>query len=646
MRVCAVDIETFMPTPENPAGKPVCLQWESFSEKGIVIQNFRGVLARLLSEYDRLVFFNASFDIGTLVIYGHLDKKLAFDLLESQKLYCCMLAEDLYQISTLGEKVSPGLEATVKYRLGLEMPAKDKKIQTSFSTVAGIPVAEWPKVYRDYAESDPHFTLKLYYDLQARIKPSGEGSVATLPLQQSAHLWLFLMSKRGVSIDPTKVAELESRLMPEYKMVTDKLVEMGLAARKKDGTLEIKQKEMRLRLAATFPKSDLVMTDPSAKFPEGQISLKGEFLLDLPTGHDFLETYIQHGEITKAVTTYLPALKKGLASGGKVFGDYNALVKSGRTSCFGGSSGDMPMLPKHQLPRVGGIRECLVPSKPNNYLIAFDYATIELATTAQLMIELYGKSEMATQINAGVDLHAYLGSKIAGLSYDEFYKRLKEGDKTIKHFRQTAKPINLSYPGGVSPKRTAVISERQYGVPMSRDRAIELFFLWFETFPEMKRWLGTRRMCPVCADRSWDDPRLAACELCWGSKLVREHGGDIRSLKKGKWFAYDVLGFYRNHCTFNAAANGKAMQTRAALGAKIAGTKIERDLATNAIEFVHDELIFDMPLDCARIETIANYMARCMKKVCPDIKITVEAKAMKNYSSDESTYFWTQSYSL
>ena len=169
----------------------------------------------------------------------------------------------------------------------------------------------------------------------------------------------------------------------------------------------------------------------------GRVSTSAKEWADFASLDPFVAAWV---EMTEAFT--LARFLGGLTEG-TVHPRYANLVRSGRTSCSN------PNI--QQLPRKGGFREVFVPSS-GHFLLAVDYAFIELRTLAAVCEARYGNSTLADVIRAGRDPHAYSAALLLGQDADEFL-RLQETDPVrFKSHRQAAKPLNFGIPGGLGPR--------------------------------------------------------------------------------------------------------------------------------------------------------------------------------------------------
>jgi hypothetical protein len=183
----------------------------------------------------------------------------------------------------------------------------------------------------------------------------------------------------------------------------------------------------------------------------------------------------------------------------RVHPSYRTLVRTGRTSC---SSPNI-----QQMPRREEFRR-LFQAPPGRFLLAVDYAFIELRTLAAVTARRFGQSQMAEVIKAGIDPHAYTAALMLDLTPEEFMtwknseEPLEETDRQgCKHettkktkfaqSRQAAKAINFGVPGGLGPTSLVDYAQRTYGVTFSLDEAKQLRDeLTKRIYPELEKYLA------------------------------------------------------------------------------------------------------------------------------------------------------------
>jgi hypothetical protein len=114
------------------------------------------------------------------------------------------------------------------------------------------------------------------------------------------------------------------------------------------------------------------------------------------------------------------------------------------------------------------------------------------------------------------------------------------------------------------------------------------------------------------------------------------------------------FGMFRAGCSYTSAANGEALQTPAAEGATTAvieTVRACRDRSVGSIlygckahpvNFVHDELILDIPEDDLMHERafeVVRIMVESMKRVVPDIEIGAEPALMRRWNKGAESVF-------
>lgn len=278
------------------------------------------------------------------------------------------------------------------------------------------------------------------------------------------------------------------------------------------------------------------------------------------------------------------------------------------------------------------IRECFIP-RPGHLLCSVDYSMLELCTLAQVTFEWFGHSTMREAINAGQDLHLRLAARIAGCTYDEAAARRKAGDKQIKNFRQSAKPINFGKPGLMGSAKV-VATARKDGV-----RFCELAGVCEKCGEKGKvtEW-RKRTISPTCVECLALADRYGEIWFNEYPEVREYHQRTIRIAKDGE-DGYPLTstgnGMQRLETNPNAVSN-HFFQNRAAQGAKHASWLLSKECYTDEssvlynncriVVFVHDENI------CEVRETVAHecaerqsaVMVAGMREFVPDVKITAD----------------------
>ena len=705
------DTETFLITQENLAPKIVCLSMSLPDGDGdsLLGNDDPEKLDDTVRDILRSTFIFAGQNVGydLTVLAANFPQYLTaiFDALQAERFSCTMIREKLLSLTETGQidferlpsgvtvKKSYSLAGIVQYYFNVDISAsKDASDawRTNYNVFDGVPVAEWPEDARQYAMDDAAWARKIWHMQETRrqnmIQRRGIDPFATEGFRVFVDFCLKLMAARGVATDPAKVAETEA--MYAAMLTPDKLdlliregilipatpprphknakehVE-GCKGTKKDpcacpprmtaGTEEsISQTRLReyvLALSSVIPEIKPKYTAPTEKFPKGQLQVNADFLDDYADMDPVLTQYKHRQDIQKMVTTELPRMKLNGTVAAVVHPQYDCLKATGRTSSFSSKSDSYASFNCQNVdPRARG---CFVP-RPGYLLFSIDYSQMELGTLAQTCYSLFGYSVLRDKINAGVDVHAYTGARLAlaneprltpylsGIrtvtpeNVFQVFAALKGGDDTAqgiyKKWRKFAKPVNLGYPGGLGPK-TFVRYAKGQGVLVNEEEAALFRELWKQTYPEMVDYF--KHINTACIDRynkGWDEDEKEEYDL----------------------YSYTTpFGLHRAGCDYCAAANGLGLQSPSAEGALTALLALVRScydpamgsvlgpdrygLTVSPIMFIHDEFVGEVRDDdraTERLEEIRRLMIESMRLVTPDVVVNATPCLMRRWDKD------------
>jgi hypothetical protein len=491
-------------------------------------------------------------------------------------------------------------------------------------------------------------TLVIYHKQAERIRgESGPGSVATESFQTAVDFALRLMSCWGVKIDQEAVAEVSDMLARELAPEKlSKLIESGIlipaqpempyanGAVNKDGTPKMKKaqpektskKLLQERVERVCKEHGL----PVKLTDKGGISTDGEVLETLRGYDEVIQEYHHRQTLQKLVTTYLPVLEDV----DTIHPEFDVLKETGRTSSYAGK-----LYPSCNIQQVDPrVRHCYI-ARPGHVLCSVDYQAIELASLAQKCYSLFGYSVHRDLINEGVDLHAYLGAQLAhrfadraikGTSPRELYHSfvaMKGTDPDFyKHWRKFAKPVGLGYPGGMGAETFVTMARASYGIQVTVEQAQAMKEVWQATYPETVdyfRWVS----------QTLEDPANSTME-------------------ETRYAYVSPMGMYRAGATYCAAANGAALQTPTAEGAKSAVFELARACydpsahhilyGCRPVAFIHDELIVEIPegdLMHDRAMAIAEVMVHSMARILPDVTVRAEPALMWRWDKRAEAVF-------
>lgn len=380
--------------------------------------------------------------------------------------------------------------------------------RTRYGEVAGVPICEWPKPFIDYAIADAVDTLSVY-------RAQG-GSIPDERPQVFADFCLHLASITGLTVDRTRVQELEELCTKKLASLKDRLTRIGYY--REDGSKDTKF--LKARVEKAFKRHGLRL----------QLTKKGKTKTDrdalVQARAPVLQWMAQNGPYSKVLSTYVPALKHST-----VHARFNVLVNNGRPSSWN------PNL--YNLPRgwvIDGkkldVRSCIV-APPGYLLMSCDWDCAEFRTWGQICYDLFGWSDVAAffQDNPDGDPHLELACSVLGISYEEGVKRKAAGDHQVVDMRQGQKPVNFGLPGGMGVATLIESARKSYNVnltPAEAKRKINQFARrWKEYRPYMAHInrlmaAGPRQIKQAVSGRVRTVHRFADCANTFWSGLLAD----------------------------------------------------------------------------------------------------------------------------
>jgi len=414
---------------------------------------------------------NTPFDVAVLMHFLRYEPTFAADVFRvyAENRVCdTFIREKLLSVAQgwlnidprTGQPTKFGLADAVKRHLGIELTGKEGADvwRLRYAELDGVPLADWPIAARDYSLADSEYPLMVALAqapigspiMSDELDPitTSTGGVVDEGRQCRAFLSLHLQAAWGVRTDPETVRLWEQEI--------DEALEDANAGLRRIGVLRpsgVKDtKHMRTLIENDFlnRQAQPPRTEPSARFPDGQIKIDSETLLmcELPE----LKAWGEAAHYEKWRTTYLQPAILGMT--GLLPYNYNPIVASGRTSSYGTNAQNPP--------RKGRFRECIV-ARPGMVFCSVDYNAAELAGLAQIHYWLFGRSALRDTINAGIDAHAPVAAQLAGVSTEEMLRWLTKDHENYRKakslFRQAAKVANFGIPGGLGAKTLVTYAE-------------------------------------------------------------------------------------------------------------------------------------------------------------------------------------------
>lgn len=576
MTILAFDTETFRIGPGAVAPKLVCLAIAMADSAVLVGNGDSDIVDNMRSLFQpghTLVGHNAAYDSAVVAInYPELEP-LVWAKYAAGEIVCTKLNEQLMNLADHGKihsvKMPDGTSSKLRYSLdvlenkylGLDRSAQkvgEDNWRLNYDQLDGRKAVDYPADARQYAMDDAIGTLGVY---MAQLAAAPDGVLATAPFQAWADFALFLITERGMAIDPAEVLKVQEKLAEDLTpaklqpLVEAQILRQGESPRPharqigratqllgKDEAPEdwadyrvfleaegikftggvkpsINTKMLAARIAGLCKRHDI----PIKETPTGAVSTDVEVLQDLDGLDEVIDAYAERQAVQKLVTTELPRMYWEDELAPVVHFPFNALLETGRTSSS--ASKLYPSGNGQQLdPRI---RPCYV-AREGHVLLSTDYSTLELATVGQRMIDLFGHSVHADKINSGQDLHAFLAARLAFELNPEFRETCDEAALTtndqlydafmqckghaelgsfFKWWRKFAKPVGLGFPGALGPWTFLGFAKKTYGVNIAEiaaDMPDEQFSVSDYLLSLAQRHLGI-----VPAEFEWTGPTKA-----------------------------------------------------------------------------------------------------------------------------------------
>lgn len=539
-----VDSETALIQAGNLTPPLVCLSTAERDAAGVAQTNLYNwqpalyVYDRLLSDPSKLlVIHNGPFDLGVAccehpelifkVLDAYNDDRIC-DTITLQKLIDIALGMRKFRrVNGRNLRTSYDLATLIELYYN-EQVAKDDTWRLSYMLLRDIPVEQWPVNARTYAIYDSVLHLRLWEAQQRMMMATWGGQLPNQQKQQRTNFILHLMSMWGIRAEASRVEHFETVCRDEIAKMQlhlfDTCIRCGSIKkehndaycatklredddfdgpgfknsgifRHEKGEFVRTMSEIRRRVERSFLKRNMAVpyTDPSPKFPDGQIQTDKDTLEQ--TDDPYLHVLAESMSFAKHLGQWGPVLRAAVEK--PVCCRYEILVETGRTASSGSEGQDGTNI--QNPPRKGEVRPAIIPRK-GWVFCSTDADTIELRAHAQNNLELVGWSRMAEALieqarSKGPDLHEVLGAGVMGVDPRLLQAGRKAGDVAMNDARQFAKIPNFGFPGGLGAETFVAYAAGQLSreafmkwFSPNRDEAVKkatrLREIWFETFPE------------------------------------------------------------------------------------------------------------------------------------------------------------------
>ena len=454
----------------------------------------------------------------------------------------------------LGE-TSQALANLVNERLGMELRTVTALTGTGRKA---IPLAQVdPEAAGELACQEVDFLLRVVPGLEAQLRERGQWELyeeMELPLLPV----LAEMEAAGVAIDTSVLREISDGLIGDIEAAATEIYEhvgheFNIGSPQQLGDVLFRE----LELPPTRRTKQGYSTD--------QRALEG-----LREAHPIIDAIFQYRQLTKLKSTYLDALPGAVSpEDGRIHTDFQQTVAAtGRLSSTNPNLQNIPV--RTEMGR--DIRRAFVPEGYDDAVyVAADYSQIELRVLAHITED----EGLIDAFLADADIHQATAASVYGV----------EADEVTRQMRDTAKMVNFGIAYGMG---SFGLSDR---TGMTRQEAEAFIESYYANFPGIKAWqehvLSTTK-------------QQGYAETLYGRRrylpAIHSTNFQVRSAAEREAINMPIQG--------TAADIIKVAMIRIAEAAR------ERELRSQMILQVHDELIFEGPSDEA--EEVAGLLAEVM----------------------------------
>ena len=396
-----------------------------------------------------------------------------------------------------------------------------------------------------YAAEDADITLQLHQALWPQLQAIPELEKVYTDLEMPLLPAINLLERNGVNIDIWMLQQQSDEL--GHKL--DKLEQQAFDIAGEEFNLG-SPKQLG---AILYEKLELPILK---KTPKGQPSTAEGVLQELADdGYDLPQVIMQYRSLSKLKSTYTDRLPEQVnRATGRIHTSYHqAVTATGRLSSSDPNLQNIPIRSEEGR----RIREAFI--APEGYiLLAADYSQIEL----RIMAHLSQDESLLRAFSAGEDIHRHTAAEIFNVSLDE----------VTTDQRRSAKAINFGLIYGMSAHGLS----KQLGI--ERHQAADYMTTYFERYPGVKQYMDSTR------DQAKVDGYV---ETLFGRRLFLAEINSSNGMRRQ----------YAERTAINAPMQGTAADIIKRAMIDIHQWLESENSAVRMIMQVHDELVFEVPLD-------------------------------------------------
>ena len=433
------------------------------------------------------------------------------------------------------------------------------------------------KVVSDYAAEDADVTFQLAQLFKKELE--------NLELQELTYSIEFPLIRVLAHMEMTG-AKIDTQLLKELSVVMD-------------AEIQNLEKEIFEKADEKFnlnsPQQLGLVLFEKLKLPSGRKTATGKYstsedvLSNLAVKYEIADLILSYRTLSKLKSTYIDALPKLInPQTGRIHSDFNQhIAATGRLSSSNPNLQNIPI----RTSRGKEIRKAFVP-EPGFVLISADYSQIELRVIA----DMANDKAMKQAFLENEDIHSRTAKEIF---------HLESLIEVTSDHRRKAKEVNFGIPYGVSAYGLA----SRLGIENSEAKA--MIKNYFDRFPGVKTFMGD---CVVFAKQHGYAKTLT---------------GRRRPIPEINASNFNIRGF-AERTAINSPIQGSAADLIKLAMLKFETEKEKQELKTKMILQVHDELVFEAPIEEVELakSIIVNAMESAMTLSVP---LKVEAGIGDNW---------------
>lgn len=316
-------------------------------------------------------------------------------------------------------------------------------------------------------------------------------------------------------------------------------------------------------------------------------STDAKVLGKLIDAHPIIEEVLQYRKYAKFYSTYAFGLKKYIEEDGKIHTKFNQTVaETGRLSSSDPNLQNISIRSED----TSSIRSAFIPEE-GCVLLAADYSQVEL----RLLAHLSQEERLIDAFKKGLDAHTKTAMDIFSV----------EEDKVTPLMRRQAKAINFGIDYGMSAFGLA----ENLNIPVGIAR--DFIDSYFEKYPNVKKYM---------------DDTVAKCEQTGYVTTLLNRRREIPEIKHRN----RNIKEFGKRAAMNAPVQGSAADLIKVAMVNVYNQLNKRNLKSKLILQIHDELIFNVPLE-EKNEVMQIVKEQMEQALTLSVPLKVEASFGRNW---------------